>query len=76
MEKLETCGTCKYGLPCEQVYRNQRGIEAMKGWLACAIRQNTPLGRATYMSPNRKACNYYIARSDGESASHPSSATG
>jgi len=68
MEKR--CGTCKYGLPCELVYRHERGIEAMRGWLACVIRQNTPLGRATYMSPNRKACDFFVARSpDGEADS-------
>jgi hypothetical protein len=57
----KTCGACKRGLPCERVYGNQRGIAAMKGWLACAIRQNTPEQRSSYLSPKRAACEFFLA---------------
>lgn len=53
-----TCGECRHGVPCREIHKSARHA-LMTGWLACAIKQNTPEEKARFLSPNRAACPYF-----------------
>jgi hypothetical protein len=56
---MNTCGNCRHGVPCADLYNKRSRIDAMAGFLACEIQQNTAEDRAKYLSPVRGACRLF-----------------